>query len=116
MVDWRRRLTLVACFVLVACVPAGAGPTQSPGSVAGTPPQPAASSRTLRVLIRVEPASLVSRRLQGQLGTTTSTQLTFFNEGLAIPDERGTQVPDLATALPQLNSDSWTVQPDGTME
>ena len=60
----------------------------------------------LRVLIRVEPVSLLSRLLQGQAGTTTSTQLAFFNVGLAIADERGTLVPDLATALPQLNTDS----------
>src|SRR5204863_9329809 len=71
---------------------------------------------TLRVLIRVEPVSLLSRLLQGQAGTTTSTQLAFFNVGLAIADERGTLVPDLATALPQLNTDSWKVNPDGTME
>src|SRR5437762_5159476 len=39
-----------------------------------------------------------------------------FNAGLAINDERDVPRPYLAEALPQLNSESWRVSPDGRME
>ena len=39
-----------------------------------------------------------------------------LNAGLAINDERELPHPYLAEALPELNSDTWRVFPDGRME
>lgn len=41
---------------------------------------------------------------------------TIFNAALATGDEDGKPVPFLAERLPELNTDSWRVFPDGTME
>jgi peptide/nickel transport system substrate-binding protein len=40
----------------------------------------------------------------------------MFNAGLAYSDEQSTFHPELAQALPQLNTDTWRVFPDGQME
>jgi peptide/nickel transport system substrate-binding protein len=40
----------------------------------------------------------------------------MFNAGLTIRNDAGLPVPYLADAMPQLNTDSWRVLPNGTME
>lgn len=65
--------------------------------------------------IRVEPVTLSAKPLQ-QTGTTLSTTRRLFNAELAIENDRGVPGPYLAEALPQLNTDTWRVFPDGRME
>ncbi len=40
----------------------------------------------------------------------------MFNADLTLPDDKGTPGPYLAEALPQLNTSTWSVTPDGRME
>ncbi|MEA2639970.1 MAG: peptide/nickel transport system substrate-binding protein [Chloroflexota bacterium] len=63
---------------------------------------------------RAELPSLAGKSLRS-LGLTTTTMLRLFNAGLADLDAHGTPYPYLAEALPQLNTDSWQVLPDGRM-
>jgi len=65
--------------------------------------------------IRYEPTSLATRELDSvSVGQYTTKRA--FNAQLAILDERGIPRPYLAETLPQLNSESWHVFPDGRME
>src|SRR5207247_8512441 len=58
--------------------------------------------------------------IAGRLGSTSATPenipQNIFNATLVMADERGQPMPYLAEALPQLNSDTWNILPDGTME
>jgi peptide/nickel transport system substrate-binding protein len=104
-----------ACLVLglaAACAPGGSRPSASPGG--GQTPV-ARPVRTLDVAIQVEPGSLASRALV-ERGVALHTTKRAFNADLALLDDRGLPQPYLAEALPQLNSDSWQVFPDGRME
>ncbi len=67
------------------------------------------------MLTRVEPAGLALKALQ-QAGTILASTRRIFNASLGLLDERGTTQPYLARELPQLNSPSWQVFPDGRME
>jgi peptide/nickel transport system substrate-binding protein len=49
-------------------------------------------------------------------GIAIDTTKRLFNATLAYDDERGAWHPYLAEALPELNTDSWRVFPDGRME
>src|SRR5581483_7502640 len=49
-------------------------------------------------------------------GFTSSFAVRPWNAILDIVDDRGVPHPYLAEALPQLNTDSWIINPDGTME
>lgn len=95
--------------VLAACAPAAAPRTADPK------PQAPAEARTLVIAVRVEPASVAGRAFREQ-SVALYTPKRLFNADLAILDERGLPRPYLAEALPQLNTDSWRVYPDGRME
>ena len=49
-------------------------------------------------------------------GITADATKRLFNAALAIVDSSGSPRPYLAETLPQLNTDSWRVLPDGRME
>ena len=101
---------IVALAVVAACGPAGSG-----GGANDAAPQAPAPSRTLLFAIRVEPESLSFKGAhQGQ--TTLTTVRSLFNANLALVDDTGTWQPALAEALPQLNTDAWSLMPDGRME
>jgi peptide/nickel transport system substrate-binding protein len=73
------------------------------------------SQQTLVIVARGEPPSFAARPIvpfSGSIGHTTR----LFNAQLDFLDERETPHPYLAEALPQLNTDTWQVFPDGTME
>jgi peptide/nickel transport system substrate-binding protein len=63
----------------------------------------------------VEPAGLANKPLQ-QVGVSLHSTKRLFNAELAILDEKGLPQPYLAEAIPQLNTDTWRVFPDGRME
>jgi peptide/nickel transport system substrate-binding protein len=65
--------------------------------------------------VRYEPASLASRPLR-ESGSGVSSTTRLFNAELDLEDGRGSIRPYLAEALPQLNSDTWKVFPDGRMQ
>jgi peptide/nickel transport system substrate-binding protein len=71
--------------------------------------------RTLIVATRAEPPSLNPKPFR-QLGLTADLSGRMFNAGLAIRNDSGLPTPYLAQSLPQLDTDTWRVFPDGTME
>jgi len=100
---------------MTGCTQAGA-----PSRTQGTPSSSATSdtatdrTRTLVIAIRVEPISLAYK--QQARGVTLTTTLRLFNANLVLFNQRGQPVPYLASQLPQLNTDTWQVSPDGHME
>jgi peptide/nickel transport system substrate-binding protein len=105
---------LVLAMTLLAACTAPAPPAALPSSPGGATPQPA-PTRTLRVGIRIEPPSIASKPFRS-IGTRVDLAVRSFNAELSVADASGIPQPVLAEALPQLNTDSWRVFPDGRME
>src|SRR5437764_903935 len=108
-------LLLVGLATVAACAPA-----PSTGERAGGSPgqaSPAVIQRPLIIIGGRSPDSIASRPLR-QIRGSGSPAATFrtFNAGLALNNERAIPGPYLAQALPQLDTDSWRVSPDGRME
>jgi len=101
------RLLPLLAITLAACGPAArdSSPDQGQAGTAGEP-------RTLRLVARVEPDTMTG---EGSI-TKTITPLRMFTAGLTAMDSRETPYPVLAERLPQLNTDTWKVFPDGRME
>jgi peptide/nickel transport system substrate-binding protein len=102
---------IVLVFLTVSCSPSVEPPQSATDAV--TPGALPSQSRTLVLAHRYEPANLASKVLQSN-GTDNTTRL--FNAALSLIDERGVVQPYLAESLPQLNTDTWRVYPDGRME
>jgi peptide/nickel transport system substrate-binding protein len=104
---------LLLLLSLAACT--GRPPTAAAPGPGGLPPgetAPAPVNRTLTMAYRVEPNTVVPK-----LATPGGTRdvKRFFNAALSLIDSQGTPQPYLAAVLPQLQTDSWQVAPDGTM-
>jgi peptide/nickel transport system substrate-binding protein len=104
---------VVGSIAMAACAPT-ATPTQSRDSAparagAATP------SRTLVIAARNEPASIAGKPLR-QAGIGLYTMQAVFSASLAINDDGGLPRAHVAEALPQLNTESWRLLPDGRME
>ncbi len=97
--------------VLAACS-APATPRQTTAASSG---QPSASTqaRTLTMLARYEVTDLAPKIPGGSSPIVTKR---LFNAFIALIDSVGTARPYLVEALPQVNTDSWKVFPDGRME
>lgn len=94
---------------------AGCAQPGSPSSGASGTEAAVFSGRALVMVIQIEPISLASKPLR-TAGISQGMTLEMFNAGLAYVDEQEDFHPHLAESLPQLNSDSWRVFPDGGME
>jgi hypothetical protein len=107
----RRPIAFLVVLILlgVACAPSG--PSGPGSSVSNVPARP---GRALVAAMEAEPKSLAGR-LIAQVGQTLHLR-RIFNADLALLDDQSNPLPYLAEALPQLNSDSWKVFPDGRME
>jgi len=90
---------------IVGCAPTAPG-RSSEGADAG-----AAQPRTLRITARLEVSDLTG----GGGNLKNEFVVRMFYAGLAARDANENPYPVLAESLAQLNSDSWTVFPDGTM-
>lgn len=110
----RRAAGLAALIVLalVACAQPAPARYGSGGAAGSTAKEP---GRTLVAAVRVEPGTVATRPLR-LTGVALYLSKRLFNAELAILDDRGRARPYLAEALPELNSPSWTVAPDGRME
>src|SRR5438045_2575964 len=96
---------------VMACAPAPRANDQT-----GQPAQqaPAATGpKTITMVVRYEVTDLAAKRLAGAPSDTTKRA---FNAMLALIDGQGALRPYLAESLPQLNTDSWKLLPDGKME
>src|SRR5687768_15992588 len=107
-----RRLLLFVALATACAAPSGSPPPAAPGQ------QPRAEQRptpTLVVATRTQPQSLASRPITGA-GGGVAFVLRVFNADLDMIDGQDQARPYLAEALPQLNTESWQVLPDGTMQ
>jgi peptide/nickel transport system substrate-binding protein len=104
---------LVMASVLVGCAPRATSPSPSaqPGASGDTAAPAVASSRSLSVVLRVEPIGMTEGA--DDRGTIHKA---LFTTTLGAWDQQGRPYPVLAETLPQLNTDSWRVFPDGRME
>jgi ABC-type transport system substrate-binding protein len=101
-------------MLMTGCAPA-------PGSSTGDriqPPSGASSqagsaSRTLNFGVRYELGSVAAKM---SAGITSAATKRLFNAALAYVDGEGEPRPYLADSLPQLNTPTWRVFPDGRME
>src|SRR5204863_2626903 len=85
--------------------PTGSGGTQ----------RSSASQKTLVIAQRGEPPTLAARPLVTQ-GSGLLIPDRFFNATLDVWDMNQVPHPQLAEALPELNTDTWRLFPDGRME
>src|SRR5687767_338726 len=104
--------TVSIAIVLTACAPSGPA---APGSSTQEQLPGGQPGRVLVAAVRVEPATVAGRQLRSARGVATYLTQKMFNADLALLDERGNPVPYLAETLPELNTDSWRVFPDGRM-
>ena len=110
-------LALVAFAVslaLAACAPTPPSASTAPRA-GGEPAAAPRPSRTLVLAGRAEIPSLASKPLRA-FGLASSTTVRLFSAGLSLRDGRGQSLPYLVETLPQLNTESWRVFPDGRME
>src|SRR5829696_1579044 len=99
-------LTLVA---LIGC----SSPAPSARNGGSDQPQQPRRETTLRVISRFEPQSLAAK-YQEAGGVVAYKGL--LNAGLVAIDYQNRGKPVLAERLPELNTDTWKVTPDGRME
>src|SRR5689334_13189254 len=100
--------------VLAALLALGCGPSpQRTGDSSPADARAAVSTRTLSMGIHYEPTDLAPK-IPGSSSPIIVKRL--FNATLAAMDGDQTPRPALAESLPQLNTDSWRVFPDGRME
>jgi peptide/nickel transport system substrate-binding protein len=107
-------LQLSLALALFACAPAA---VPNPPSTGGTDQRPAASApqRTLVIAYRQELPSVAAKPLVS-FSAALNPALFLFNAAIDYADEQGNPHPYLVEALPQLNTDTWRVLPDGRME
>ncbi len=105
------RLAMLMAFAMLA----GCAPPAAPGGRSAQPEAPAQSrpNRTLTMVIRFEVNDLAQKIPGGGLPIVTKR---IFNASPALVDGQGNARPYLLEELPQLNSESWRVFPDGRME
>src|SRR5437879_5018470 len=107
----RELLPLALMLVAVACTPSPAA-NSSPSSIASVSAQPA---RALIAAVQIEPKTLAARII-AQPAVSLDLVRRVVNADLTLLDDQSNPYPYLAEALPQLQSDSWKVFADGTME
>lgn len=107
---------LVALLVLAAALgcapPAPRGPA---AELAGGESRASGPQRTLVIAVRNEPRAIAALAPKGG-GAAPSFSVRPFNAYLDLVDDRGVGRPYLAQSLPELNTDSWKVFPNGRME
>lgn len=101
-------ILLATTWLVGAC--AAPAPTTPDISTGASQP---AQSRTLVAAVRYEANDLAAKTAAGAPASFTKR---LFNAALALIDSSGNARPYLAESLPQLQTDSWRVFPDGRME
>ena len=105
------KLSLLTALVVAGCAP-GTGPAPT-GS--GAAPSASAPQQTLVISNRGEPPTLAARSLVTQ-GSSLGIPVRFFNATLDLYDVHQNSHPQLAEAVPQFDTDTWRLFPDGRME
>lgn len=105
-------MAMILILAIAACTPA-VRPASAPGEQ--TAPAAQMPQRTLVVIVREELPSLAAKSIVAFSGSLDPPK-RIFNATLDFIDEKERPQPYLAEALPQMNTDSWRVFPDGRME
>jgi peptide/nickel transport system substrate-binding protein len=103
---------LLAGLVLMGCGPgarSAAGPEAAPSSASTS------EARPLVMFLGNEPQTLATRYFAAK-GRGLYTAWRMFNGMLTQPDARGSPQPELLASPPSLNSESWQVFGDGSMQ
>ncbi len=103
---------LILAALLVGCAAPRGGATNGAPQASN---QQEAPRRTLVIVARGEPPMLAAKPIRGT-GGALDTFVTLYNATLDWTDDDGNAQPYLEEAVPQLNTDSWRVFPDGRME
>lgn len=110
----------VTCFLIGSVLLGACGRADAPGGGGPAQSQTVMPQRTLVMAADRLPVDFASKGIAGGLGSTSGTSenipQNIFNATLVLADERGRPMPYLADSLPQLDSNTWRVFPDGTME
>lgn len=106
-------VALLVIAALSGCAPAPPVPSGQSGGTGQ--PAPLAARRTLVIIGRGEPPNIAAKSLQPYSGSLAAP-IRLFNATLDYVDEREVPQPYLAEAIPQLNTESWQIFPDGRME
>jgi peptide/nickel transport system substrate-binding protein len=96
-------------FLVTACAPA---PTTG-GEPRPAEPRP---QRTLVIVTGAELPSFASKPLEALPNPRADFAALFLNANLVYLNERALPMPYLVDVLPELNTDTWRVFPDGRME
>lgn len=102
----------LAAMAVSACASEPSTTVRDTGGAA--PGAPARESRALVIAVRTEGDTIAAKALSNP--GTNIIPAEPFNAGLAFKDTRDVPHPYLVEALPQLNTESWRVFPDGRME
>ncbi|HZT08707.1 MAG TPA: peptide ABC transporter substrate-binding protein [Chloroflexota bacterium] len=110
----RSSFVVAAALCVFACAsPQPSGAPRNAGPSAASTGSP--SSRVLRIGIQREPPTVALRPFQETFASQYVATRTF-NADISIVDDNAQPHPYLVDALPQLNTDSWQVFPDGRMD
>lgn len=99
-------LALLGALFLGACAPG-----RAPGTSERSPSSATQPSRTLNVIMRVEPPDILAGAVD-----RSAIHKPLFTATLGGWDLSNTPYPILARDVPQLNTDTWRLFPDGRME
>jgi peptide/nickel transport system substrate-binding protein len=102
--------------LLVLVTGAGCADGVSSGRQSESEAEVRGSQRTLILANRGEPPQLASRRVGTSGSLTWGFTLRLPNAYLSLTDANGQVLPYLSESLPTLNSDTWRIAPDGSME
>lgn len=108
----RQRVWRILAFSTIMLGSCSAPTAPTAGSPAQEQIEP---SRPLVTVTRAEPPGLIPKQFRST-GFTAGMSERMLNAGLVINNDAGLPVPYLAEAVPQLNSDTWQVFPNGTMQ
>jgi peptide/nickel transport system substrate-binding protein len=104
--------TAIVITLLSACASPASQPSAPAQTTAGAPPR---IERTLVMILREEPPSVASKPLRTP-GSSIASAVRLFNAELDYVDEHEETHPYLQEALPQIDTDTWRVFPDGRMQ
>jgi len=105
-------LILTAVLLVAGCAPG----VSSPRADEQSPAAPAIQRALVSVDAGENPDYATRQLTRASGGLFSSQARDLFNADLVFKDERGLPHPFLAEALPELNTSSWQVFPDGKME
>jgi peptide/nickel transport system substrate-binding protein len=110
-----RTVIALQLALMVVAVSGCAVPASRPSTPSSAGPA-ANAGRTLVMASWVEPTSLSQKEVPVSGAANDGGARAPFNAGLTAIDAAERVVPYLAEAVPELNTESWTVSPDGRME